>query len=43
MGGGGGGRVGGSGGCEPRLEAIRKLKKVGGGRIGGLVDVNHEL
>ena len=23
-----------SGGCEPRIEAIRKLTKVGGGRVG---------
>ena len=34
-GGGGGGRFGvGSGGCDPRIEAIVKLKSRGGDRVG---------
>ena len=32
---GGGGRVGGRGGCELRIEVFVKIKKNGGGEVGG--------
>ena len=51
MGGGGpGGRVGGQGGCERRIEVFLKIKKNNGGEGGGAgsgwgvrMDVNEEL
>ena len=52
LGGGGGGsvrggRVGGQGGCERRIEVFVKIQKKnwgGGGRVGGVrVDVNEEV